>query len=491
MAPPYALMTSSCSESSIYQVISVSPCCACDSLIPTLMQRSLLLCTLVVLVGLACHADPAAAASAGCRIPKPWSLDVEGRGTRDVYGVLAPPHCLLLSDLWQNGIGAFYALDVVSGRVAWQWPNTTANGSLGVFQQAVDLQPSLDSSDRLYALATYSTAEGTAGDTCAALVALHPATGSPLYTRTFCFPSPMATARIVVTPPVDTHHPERIALAIGGYQLDSYTLIHVLDAASGRVLSTTNVSDVLTYEVAPVNRGRGGYFTTLTAAGQQSQLWQVGVDDRVHLVSPIPRALIGAALRSQPALRCDNPDHPSQLLAANVSTDAQVWASRDPFLVGTDWGRNATYAHYATAYELVESEPDRFLVLNDAFDMDRTVTAAVGLYSLSTGQAIARSTELTFPRLSHPEANPSTWQFGDVLLLRGDTVWYTLQMPSLELLQQGHYATDDAAMQSNNWIVSPDGSYVALIYGDDSRVMGYPPYTDEQVEMNDKPIGGS
>ena len=409
------------------------------------------------------------AASAGCRISNRWSLDVEGRGTRDVYSILPAPYCLLLSDLWQNGTGAFYALDVVAGRAAWQWPNTTVNNTLSVMQQVVDLQPSTASSERVYGLVTFMTSEGGDGQACAAFAALRTRDGTILYNRTFCFPSYMATASVVVIPPIKSR-PERLVLVVGGYTVDSYALVHVMNAASGRLLSTANVSAVLTYETQSVHKGRQGYFTINTAPLQTPQLYLLGDDNHVHLVTNNPRALIGAVLRSQPALQYDNPNQPSQLLASDVRTDKQVWSSKDPFLVGAQWGRNETFSHFSTTYQLLDSDPGRFLVLNCAYDHNKTVVAAVGLHALSDGQEVARSAVFTFSHLYHAWANPTTWEFDDILLLRGDTVWYTLQLPSLKLVQQGHYATEDASLQSNNWVVDADGSYVALMYGDNTRI---------------------
>ena len=62
-------------------------------------------------------------------------------------------------------------------------------------------------------------------------------------------------------------------------------------------------------------------------------------------------------------------------------------------------------------------------------------------------------------------------------------MWYTLQLPSLEMVKQGHYATSDASLQSNNSQVDPDGSYVALLYGDSEEVHGYPPYVNNEIEV--------
>ena len=94
-------------------------------------------------------------------------------------------------------------------------------------------------------------------------------------------------------------------------------------------------------------------------------------------------------------------------------------------------------------------------------------------FQLSTGKQLSRSPLLTCAN-TYTAANPTTWQFDDVLLLRGDSVWYTLSLPQLMLVQQGQNASDDAAQRAHNWLVDADGSYVALDYSD---MHGYPPFT--------------
>ena len=247
------------------------------------------------------------------------------------------------------------------------------------------------------------------------------------------------------------------------------------------------------WTIQPVGSSEDGYFifntiTNTTELGPL-QLFQLTADNQINNISSSPTALIGALLYSQPALRYDDPQHPIQVEAHEVESDKQVWTSDDDFLVGVEWGTNATFTHYSTAYQLVDSQPGLFFVLNTAYtdnvNSNKTVIAQAAIYQLSTGKQVSLSPLLSFEHLHHPDANPTTWQFDDVLLLRGDAVWYTLQLPALQLVQQGAYATADASLQSNNWIVDPDGSYVALLYGTSDEVSGYPPYVSDAVAVEE------
>jgi hypothetical protein len=249
-----------------------------------------------------------------------------------------------------------------------------------------------------------------------------------------------------------------------------------------------NLSHVLSWSLQPIGEGSEGYFTIDSLAGisPPPMLYQLTADNNVKLISAKPLSLSAAVMYSQPALNYDNPKKPTQLMAIDVVNDKQVWTSNDPFLVGADWGKNDTFSHYSTSYQLLESRPGQFIVLNAAYDYNKTVVAQAGMYDLSNGKEVARSPVLTFDHLYHPEANPTTWQFDDILLLRGDTVWYMLQLPSLEPTKRGQYATADASLLSNNWLVDPDGSYVALAYHDQAAISGYPPYAVKQTGLSEQ-----
>ena len=259
-----------------------------------------------------------------------------------------------------------------------------------------------------------------------------------------------------------------------------------LDGSTGRLLSTLNLTNTSSDTLEAVGDGSDGYFTLTTFVTPRSshtlQLYRLLPDGTLHQTSANATALVNAALHSQPALRHETTGNCTQLVARDLASNDIEWSSGDAFLVGTDWGANATYIQLDTAYQRIDGMPGGFLVINTAYAANlpgntTTVVAQAAIFQLSTGKQITRSPLLTFPRLNHTVSNPSTWQFDDVLLLRGDSVWYTLSLPQLMLVQQGHYATPDAWVASNNWLVDADGSYIALDYSSDDGLRGYPPYT--------------
>ena len=434
------------------------------------------------------------ASAASCHIPKAWSTNVVGRSDRYVPAILPAPYCQLLSYSWVNGTSYHYALRVRDGSVAWQWPRAP----IGDMTQAVQLRPS-SSPDRVYALVSWERdVMRVNSSVCSLLAALHSSDGSVIWAYELCFPEAAGVGpafTVLQSAHSNSTDGERIVLTIGSSALDlgtDYMLAHVLNATTGRLLSTANLTNLVDWTIQPVGKGEDGYFTIdlLTNATTQRglpQLFQLTADNRVTNISSTSVALLHAVLQSQPALRLDDPKYPTQLEAHDVASDALVWANEDSFLIGTDWGTNETFTHYSTSYQLSDTTPSLFIVLNTAYhkidNNNQTVIAQVGIYQLSSGKQVSLSPLLSFDHLYHPDANPTTWQFGDILLLRGDTVWYTLQLPSLEVVKQGQYATSDASLRSNNWLVDPDGSYVALLYGDTDEVRGYPPSMSDKVEL--------
>ena len=171
------------------------------------------------------------------------------------------------------------------------------------------------------------------------------------------------------------------------------------------------------------------------------QLLQLTAENQLRNVTSESLTLKDAVLRSEPALRYNDQVYPTQLEAHRVADDELVWSDDDVFVLGTGW-TNETWDHYSISFQLIDALPDSFIVLNSAYNDSHgtdntTVVAQAGVYQLSTGEEVSRSPLLAFTHLHHPDSNPSTWQFDDILLLRGDTVWYTLQLPSLQLVRRG------------------------------------------------------
>ena len=436
-------------------------------------------------------------AAASCHISTEWSTEVSGRSNTDVSAILPAPYCLLLSDKWGNGTGSFYALNVRDGSVAWQWPES----ALGDNVQAVQLLPSV-TFDRVYALVSWDRdVRFVNRSVCSLLAALYTGDGSVIWQHQLCYPieAGVGAGFTVIPQPQQSNgvSGERIIHAIGNTDSDTgaplYMSVDVLDGWAGQRLSSANLSDVLAWTVQTLGNSVEGYFSVETALDSKLQLFQLSADDSVQLVSTEPVALMNCLLQSQPALRTDSNEYPTQLMAIDVATNKLLWASDDGFLVGAKWTPSgSTFTHFSTAYELVDAAADLFIVLNTAYNSNGSVTvvAQAGAYQLADGKEVSRSPLLTYKHLSRPSANPTTWQFGDILLLRGDTVWYTLQLPSLQLVGAGQYATPDASVQSNNWLVDPDGSYVAVLYGRTSEIRGYQPYVNnKEAKESKQPVG--
>ena len=419
-----------------------------------------------------------------------------GRSDRYVDAILPAPYCLLLSIAWVDGMSFHYALNVTDGSVAWQWPLAP----LGDMTQAVQLLPSADP-DRVYALASFNLYSGQTNEyTCGVLAALHSGNGTAIWQIQLCF-HPSAGVEpaftILQPPPSNSTQGERLLLALSSI-IAPYTddgVITLLDGHTGNPLWSTSLSNASSGTLDAVGDGSSGYFTLLTTLWPTRQQLYRLVPDRTISAPRDTLALTDVVLRSQPALRYENSSTNSTLLVArDVASDKQVWASTDTFLIGADWTpADDTFTHFSTAYELVDTAPELFIVINTAYydnSVNITVVAQAGVYQLADGKEVSRSPLLMYKGLDKWWDNPTTWQFGDTLLLRGDTVWYTLQLPSLQLVGAGQYATPDASVRSNNWLVDPDGSYVALLYHDNAAVAGYPSVVNNQQESAGKQSDG-
>ena len=454
------------------------------------------LLTVTILVCLLLSLFCSSAVAASCHISKPWSVEVEGRSDRNVPAILPSPYCLLLSDRLLNESRVHYALNVRDGSVAWVWPTFPSYPDT----QTVQLQTSADP-HRVYALVTFAQGARHINDSqCAWMAALHSGTGQPLWQHELCIPTPIgvtiSTAFQVMQPPMTPANSsstaaERIVLIMGSSSPEqrlSYSLIHVLAGSTGRLLSDRNLTiGLVDSTLQRLGNGSDGYFSLRTASATM-ELYQLSATDHiVRHVATNPPSLIASLLYSQPTLHYNDLIDRTQLAAYDVASNEQLWTSHDTFMEGLDWANdNGTFSHYSTAYQLIDTHPNAFLVLNTAFDHHGTVIAQVGMYQLSNGASIAHSPLLIFDHLDQPDADPTTWLFDrqQSLLLRGDTVWYTLHVPTLKVVQQGHYATSDAPLKWNKWLVYPDGSYVALLSGSSqSAVRGYPPYVNSSVAM--------
>ena len=280
-------------------------------------------------------------------------------------------------------------------------------------------------------------------------------------------------------------------------------VVVVLDGSTGRPLSSYNLTDLDSDSIAPLGDGSDGYFTV--------QWPESGADTPVNLFRLLPDGSVVNAtsaanatellrdprlLSSQYVLGWgeDPITGQSELQARDVPSGKVRWTSDDAFLVGLRWGSNDTYWSGGTTYQLLDGMRDAFLVLNRVYDSTApglptvngtTVLAQAGLYALSSGKQLARSPLLTLPHEHHTGDNPSTQQFGDMLVLRGDTSWFTLQLPQLTLVRQGVYATPDAWRDANNWLVDADGSYVALSHLTDG-VRGHPPVAHNHTSVQQR-----
>ena len=423
---------------------------------------------------------------ASCHISKEWSSDIVGRSQLDVSAILPAPYCLLLSDR-EDGTNYHYALRVENGSMAWQWP---AYWFVDTQMRAAQLAVSVDP-DRVYALVTYERWPQLNTSTCGTLAALHSGNGTVIWQHELCMVNGEQPGFAVMQPPLsNTTQGERLVLVITSnnqYPVINDGVAEVLDGNTGRLLSSSNVSDGYSLTIVPVGQGREGYFTVRSFGDLTPVLHRLMPDNSINQSSSFYSAMLtDAVLRSEPALLHENSTTNKStvlLVARDVATDEQVWSSSDEFLVGRNWGTNGTFTHFSTVYQLVDALPELFIIINAAYNGDDhgdvKVVAQAGVYQLSTGKEVSRSALLVFDHLYHPESNPTTWQFDDMLLLRGDTVWYTLQLPLLRLVGSGHYATHNASQLSNNWLVDPDGSYVALPYGITNDVYGYPPFVDQ------------
>ena len=486
------------------------------------MSLSLLLslCFLLLCAGTA-SAD-AAADHPSCSIAADWNLTVTGRSALDFYAVLPEPYCLFISsrtlESTADPVWVYYAVDFVSGSLAWQWgcsPPPAGSGSDGhrssrgsdcgldmSLQIRGGVVPSLSAAGRVY-VSAWQQGNASSGY-CDVMSALDAATGQTLYEDALCSPQ-LVTGSALVMPFQLSSLPageELLVHAVGlRGQAGLQIMLRVLNGSTGACVSTSSmeVSDIYPAYLQPIDNGREGLFALLDRASHGTDVYQLQPDGSVRLAASKVTALpVGVpsylpSLASQPALNLDSLLTPHQVIATDVLTNATRWSSADPFLVGAGWGSNGSFSHFSTAFVQLSVFPELFVVLNTAAGPNVSILAAVALYTVGSGKQLALTPTFAFGNLTGLGSNPTMWELeGErALVLRADDLWYVLDIPSLVVRTAGRYASWDAAFHSNLWIVSVDGSYVGMPYGaQQDSVRGYRPrqtYTAPALSSSSSP----
>ena len=434
------------------------------------MSRAAL--TAALLVGLCLSALVCRSSAAGCHISKRWSTVVPNATVYVVPVVVHAPHCVLVSEglnfQYSPFYGYYYALDVRDGSLLWQWP--TEHAPLAIAQQLTRSAHA----ERVYALLrAFGYPDPRNGTANATLAALH-GNGTLLWQHSMdagC-QGYADTAFVVMQPPV--LHPalgERVVLTAGcgGGGGDAV----VLDGSTGRLLSAFTIEGGQASTLRAVGDGSKGYFTVTTVGSPDELLHRLLPDGSVVGIAHDQSQLLARAeLFDQPAVRHENTSDGSgnteQLVVARDVTSGKAWwSSNDTFLVGADWGTDATFAHAGTHYYPLDGAPDQFLVLNTAYDTARdahnnTIVAQAGVYRLSSGARLSLSPVLAYTGVDVNWVWPQPRQYGDAVVLDLYTNWYALQLPSLALIGQAVWPLSVQQQDSAKWLVDLDGSYVAL-----------------------------
>jgi hypothetical protein len=456
-----------------------------------LLQLLRLLC-----LAACCCAAPAGAgvgSRSSCSISADWTLNITGRSGRDFEAVLPAPYCLFFSasegDIIR-GDWSYYAVDFVTGSLAWQWNCTVleVGGQCGLDMELQDrggVVPSL-TAGRVYVSTYHENAKHQ--PTCDVMYALDATTGRELYSDGLCSPLLYTGDTLLLSFPLSALPAGQELVVHGAALINDVVMLHVLNASSGAVVSSVNVTGVGPALAELIDGGRAGLFfmqSTSNAAPCYNircvDVFELRPDGSVRLAAANVTTLLEILqsnqpqLPSQPALNLDNPVSPQSVIATDVLTNSTRWSSADPFLVGAGWGNNGSFAHFSTEFRQLLAYPDLFVVLNTAAGPDTSVMAAAAVYSLASGKQLSLTPTFAFSNLTGYGENPNMWELqGDnALVLRADDRWLVLDLPSLSVRTAGQYATWDAASRSNNWIVSDDGSYVALPYDSQQGVQGF------------------
>ena len=427
---------------------------------------------------------------AGCTIPSDWNATVVGRSHLNLFAVLTAPYCQFISSALPSTDDYFiYSLDVRTGQEVWRW-----NCSAELCDEWLDAEgavvPSPTSLGRLYlSVNTVNTTEGTA---CDVLHALDASTGLTQWSDALCG-SRAAVAnsiRAVLPFPLDSlpAGQEVVLHMMGDGGNGSPSLLHALNASTGQLLWSAEVPSVRWSAREPLNSGVDGLFTLLSQEGGGTEaVYQIHPNGSVQLVAPSSIAFSPSKrpylrLAAQPSLVADN-----GISAYDVVSGSVMWTSHEPFLVGLSWGDNATFAHFSTDYRTLSSQPELFLVVNTAVSRRDPVVlmTQLAVYELRTGRNVSLSPLFVLTHLTHPQANPTTWDFlaDDVLAVRADSQWLMLDLPQLTVRTRGHYASTDQGETSNEWLVNTDGSYIAVPYDNhQGLVQGFTPRQDRPME---------
>ena len=455
------------------------------------MSRSSL--TAALLVALCLSALVCRSSAVSCPISEQWSTLVPNVTSSIVPAILPAPHCLLVSDAMGSPgspgspfYGYYYALDVRSGSLLWQWP--TEHAPLTIAQQ---LGRSAHA-ERVYALLrAFGYPDPRNGTATATLAALH-GNGTLLWQRDMnagC-QGYVVTSFAIMQPPV--LYPalgERIVLAAGCDSGGGEAV--ALDGSTGRLLSTFTVEQSWADSLTTVGDGREGYFTTQPLGSPYDlRLYRLLPDGTVVNVTQDQSQLLALAqLFDQPAVRHENKSSSSGsverlVVARDVASGKPWWSSNDSFLVGTDWGTQGTFEHTWTHFYPLDDMPDLFLVVNTAYDTaqddhNNTIVAQAGVYRLSSGVQLSLSPVVVYTGeyLTWPWPQPR--QYGDVVVLDMVTGWYALQLPALALIGQAPWPLSPLEQWTANWLVDVDGSYIAIDYRG-SNVTGSPPVNQSE-----------
>jgi len=188
---------------------------------------------------------------------------------------------------------------------------------------------------------------------------------------------------------------------------------------------------------------------------------------------------------SQPLILQDSTTSPHSVSGVDIVSQSVLWRSNDPFLVGTNFTGGPGWPHFSTNYYRLYLQPSLFIVWNCATNGQDVITS-VALYDKTSGQMVSQSMNFTLRNLTHPESNPTVWEFSAeaILAVRSDEYWYMLSVPKLSIVNQGRWMTNDTGIIGNAWLVDVDGSYILLDYGyGNNSIQGYHSRTRPGVEL--------
>jgi len=245
--------------------------------------------------------------------------------------------------------------------------------------------------------------------------------------------------------------------------------IAVVDGPTGKQLSVMSFPFTVN-AIHQINFGVEGLFLAETTFNSTSStiLFRINMDG--SLTNLGDRSKYNRAgevlLYTQPLLTVDSATNPHSVSGIDIVNQANVWTSVDAFLVGTNFTGGKGWPHFSTHYYRCTLFPTFALVWNCASD-GVDVLASVALYDLTNGRLVSQSMNFTLTNLTHPEANPTLWEFTvqSAFAVRSDEYWYMLDIPSLKVINQGRWNDNNTGNEGNAWLTDVDGSYILLDYG--------------------------